>query len=155
MKYNSQTKLCYPFNLLEPSHTARQPISGPQSPNGVHMVYNLDVPRAMYTLSTCAPVNACLCTALEDQEHLNEHNEILNWNTEINMLNFYIKSNCNYQNTTNTNLGSYHKGYPRAAHIIISLDIFRTRIIFLHAYPQVVKYTCVKFHQIRYISCAY
>ena len=36
---------------------------------------------------------------------------------------------------------------PVSQVLIISLEIFRTMIIYLYSYPKVLNYNCVKFHQ--------
>jgi len=52
-------------------------------------------------------------------------------------------------------LESNHKEYPHTALLIISLEIFRTKIFLLHTDPQVVYCNCVKFHQYPFRSCTY
>ena len=54
--YVINTYHTYLGSLFDPSQTAKHPSSISTSPNGVHIVNNLDVPRDMYTLSTWAPV---------------------------------------------------------------------------------------------------
>ena len=41
--------------------------------------------------------------------------------------------------------------HPSPTLLIISLELFWTRIILFHGHPQVVYYNCVNFHQYRFI----
>jgi len=66
--------------------------------------------------------------------------------TKIRQPKIEIKALNIFQHKTTT-VSQITTGYPCPTLLIISLEIDRTRIISLHAHPQIVYCNCVKFHQ--------